>query len=191
MKNPVIGKVKTRLAADIGDRAALEVYLRLVKTTRAVCEEVSCTRHVFYSDNINLTDCWETDNYVKHVQRGIDLGERMINAFETVFALGAKQVVLIGTDCPDISSAIVNKAFEKLNFTDIVFGPALDGGFYLLGAKQNPTVFNGIQWSTDSVLSCSVRQCKELGLEYRLLEELGDIDTEVDLRRSRLTFPES
>lgn len=181
VKNPVLGKVKTRLADGIGDEKALEIYLQLLELTRKVAEQVNCTRHVFYSDEIE-NDAWDSDKFNKHVQEGHDLGERMTNAFEKVFALGAKQAVIIGSDCPQLTAEIVNDSFEILSEKDLAIGPAKDGGYYLLGMKKvYPFLFEKKQWSTDTVFEDTVVDLMENRLSYGRLETLSDLDNIYDL----------
>lgn len=181
VKNPVLGKVKTRLAADIGDERALEVYEQLLKITRNEAAKANCTRHVFYSDEI-VSDAWDDDSFNKFVQEGSDLGERMNNAFEQVFALGARKAIIIGSDCPGLTTEIIENSFCVLDEHDVAIGPAKDGGYYLLGMKkQLPFLFEGKKWSTDSVLSETIHDLKENRLSYGMLIELSDLDTVKDL----------
>jgi rSAM/selenodomain-associated transferase 1 len=181
IKNPVLGKVKTRLAAGIGDHRALEVYMQLLEITRGVALKVNCTRNVFYSDEI-VSDDWEDDKFNKFVQEGEDLGERMKNAFEQVFALGANKAVIIGSDCPELTSNIIAEAFELLDSRDVTIGPANDGGYYLLGMKKlHPFLFEGKEWSTDSVLSATEADLIKNGLSLKKLQALSDLDTTDEL----------
>ena len=181
IKNPVAGKVKTRLADAIGDEMALEVYLQLLAITRVVSENVDCTRHLFYSDEIE-SDEWDSDKFNKHVQEGDSLGERMKNAFNQVFALGAKQAVIIGSDCPKLNSNLVHSAFEILNEKDVVIGPAKDGGYYLIGMRAPlPFLFDDKEWSTDTVFEDTVVDLMENRLTYGRLRQLSDVDTIYDL----------
>lgn len=182
VKNPVLGKVKTRLAAGIGNEKALEIYLQLLALTRTVSETVNCTRHVFYSDEIE-NDAWDDDKFNKHVQEGDDLGERMKNAFAKVFALGAKKAVIIGSDCPQLTSEIVVESFRILNENDVVIGPAEDGGYYLLGMKNlHAFLFENKEWSTDSVFKDTVIDLTKNQLNYGRSPQLSDLDTVQDLR---------
>lgn len=181
VKNPVVGKAKTRLAAFIGKEKALEVYLQLLEITRQVAFKTNCTRHVFYSDKVE-NDAWDEDKFNKHIQQGISLGERMKNAFSKVFALGAKQVVIIGSDCPKLTTEIVENAFNLLSDKDACIGPAKDGGYYLLGMKKPlPFLFENKEWSTDSVFDDTVSDLVQNGLTYGQLLALSDVDTVNDL----------
>ena len=128
VKNPVLGKVKTRLAAGIGEEKALEIYRQLLAITQTAAAKSSCMRHVFYSDEIE-NDSWDDNKFNKHVQEGKTLGDRMNNAFEKVFALRARNAVIIGSDCPQITTEIIDQAFVNLKEKDVVIGPAKDGGY--------------------------------------------------------------
>lgn len=181
VKNPELGKVKTRLAKGIGDAKALEVYLQLLEITRHAASNVECTRHVFYSSEIE-DDSWSNVDFRKHVQQGLSLGERMTNAFAQVFEFGAEKALIIGSDCPKISPKIINQAFDKLNHKDVVIGPAKDGGYYLLGMKKPLSfLFENKEWSTDSVFEDTVVDIIENRLTYARLETLSDVDNIYDL----------
>lgn len=181
VKNPVLGKAKTRLAATIGDEKALEVYLQLLDITRNAALDANCIRHVFYSDAIE-NDAWDEGKFNKHVQEGDSLGERMKNAFNQVFSLSAKEVVIIGSDCPKLHGEIIDNGFQLLAKNDACIGPAKDGGYYLLGMKKPlPFLFEGKKWSTDSVFEDTTLDLVKNGLTYGKLPELSDIDTADDL----------
>jgi rSAM/selenodomain-associated transferase 1 len=180
-RNPVYGKVKTRLAATIGNDKALQIYQQLVEHTAAVTQPINANRLVYYSDFIANNDAWN-NNYLKAMQRGTDLGERMSNAFKDILESGTNKAIVIGTDCYELNTDIIANAFTKLTHFDIVIGPALDGGYYLLGMNNyHPELFNDIRWSTDSVLNDTLDRCAELDLRYFLLPVLSDIDNENDL----------
>lgn len=181
VKNPVLGKVKTRLAKGIGEEKALEVYLQLLEITRQVTAQVECTRNVFYSSEIEDDD-WSNTDFQKYLQQGVSLGERMKNAFAKVFEFGAEKVLIIGSDCPKISPKIINQAFEELDRKDVVIGPAKDGGYYLLGMKKPLSfLFENKEWSTDSVFEDTVLDIIENRLSYSRLETLSDVDNIYDL----------
>lgn len=188
VKNPLLGKVKTRLAAAIGDEKALEVYLQLLDITRSECLKTACTRNIFYSDEIT-DDAWDNDHFNKFVQQGNDLGERMNNAFEQVFALGAKKAMIIGSDCPQLSSKLLEEAFSCLDEKDAIIGPATDGGYYLLGMKKpRPYLFENKEWSTDSVFASTISDFEANRISFHQLQELSDLDTinDLDLLKSHL-----
>ena len=181
-KNEVLGRVKTRLASGIGDLRALEIYRHLMQSTYSVLEDLSAPVWTYYSDFIP-----ETVNppiAKSFVQEGHDLGERMANAFARSFESGMEKVVLIGTDCPSLQSQHLNQAFEALIHSDLVLGPATDGGYYLIGMKRKADyLFEGISWSSAEVLSQTLAVASANGLDFTLLDELSDIDTQEDWER--------
>ncbi len=182
VKNPVPGKVKTRLAAAVGNDKALAIYLDLVTHTLEAVENVTADKYIYFSDEMDAAIGQNGLAFTKAVQSGEDLGEKMKNAFRDVLNSGYKKVIIIGTDCPGISREILQQAFDELNDTDIVLGPAADGGYYLLGMKTlYPLLFDTIEWSTPTVLKATVDRCIQTNLRHQLLEELSDIDEEKDL----------
>ena len=186
IRNPILGCVKTRLAADIGDFNALNVYKSLLIYTRNITSSINSSRLLFYSDFIDLNDDWEDKIYEKYVQSGNDFGEKMLNAFKIALT-HHELTVIIGSDCIELNSKIINLAFKKLKDFDVVIGPARDGGYYLMGLKNiYPQLFQNKNWGTDSVLSETINTIKDLGLIYHLLPLLGDIDTLKDLKTSKL-----
>ena len=183
IKNPALGKVKTRLAKTVGDEKALDIYLQLSEITRKNAQILrGVNRVVFYSDFHNPDDEWANDVFQKHVQSGDDLGERMFNAFVEVLETN-ENAVIIGSDCPTLTVEILESAFEKLKTHDFVIGPSTDGGYYLLGfGKNNLTgfVFKNMDWSTDKVLSTTLLRIKKQTKLVFLLPELTDVDEEKD-----------
>lgn len=118
---------------------------------------------------------------------GADLGERMSNAFEIVLGNDSGKAVIIGSDCPEMSTEVLEEAFRALDASDVVLGPATDGGYYLLGMRRFvPELFRDKQWSTPSVLTDTLSDAQRLGLSVRLLPALSDLDDEADLIRSGL-----
>lgn len=181
-KNPEAGKVKTRLAATMGNEAALAIYHQLLLRTASATECLPVDKFVFYSNHIGQEDAWKSKHYFKEVQQGSDLGERMTNAFASIFRKGYDQAVIIGTDCPDLSAGIIMDAFAYLQVHDVVIGPAEDGGYYLLGMKElHQGLFEDVRWSTGTVLHDTISKCAALQLNYHLLAVLRDIDEEKDL----------
>jgi rSAM/selenodomain-associated transferase 1 len=186
-KNPEAGKVKTRLAATIGSDAALSVYKKLIEHTVLITCSLPMDKVVFYSDHVTQEDAWDANHYFKQLQTGKDLGERMNNAFADVFRAGYSKAVLIGTDCPELNDAIILEAFDKLDDVDVVIGPAVDGGYYLIGLKTNCSfLFQNIKWSTRNVLLETINKCKSAELLFILLQSLRDVDEEKDLLSSKL-----
>ncbi len=190
IRNPEPGKVKTRLAAGVGHEKALEVYRFLLEHTRQTAEAVTARRLLFYSETMAENDGWDPLIFEKHLQTGHDLGERMFNAFETAFEAGATHVVIVGSDCPELTSAHLDEAFQLLDAHDAVLGPSADGGYYLLGLKKNaPELFENMTWSVDTVFGETVKRLKNTGKSVALLPVLNDIDTEEDWRNfGRLVY---
>lgn len=181
-RNPELGKVKTRLASEIGDQEALEVYRKLLAHTHQACQDLGCSKYVYYSEKILLGDLWEETNFEKEIQKGAELGERMESAFQACFAKEHPKVIIIGTDCPQISKRLIQDAFEALDKNDLVIGPAKDGGYYLLGMKQlYKEVFEDKKWSTSSVLAETLSDIEKLNLSIAVLEPLADVDYKADL----------
>ncbi len=183
IKNPRPGFVKTRLARTVGDAEALRIYHILLDKTRAAAQGVRAERRLYYSDFIDRDDRWPEPDFLKKVQQGNDLGERMEAAFRETFDAGAGKVVIIGSDCPQLSGELLQIAFDRLDDADFVLGPTPDGGYYLLGMKHlEPGVFHGIEWSTDTVCTRTLEKIAAAGSTCTLLPMLGDIDTEDDWR---------
>jgi len=187
-KNEILGKVKTRLAASIGNEKALEVYQLLIQHTYSILHQTDVKCMVFYSDYIPETKSNLDFDY--RLQIGIDLGERMKNAFATVFNEGYDQAVIIGTDCAELNLDHLRQAFLKLKQYDTVIGPALDGGYYLLGMNSLiPELFSNISWSSGQVLQQSISKLKLLNRSVTLLESLSDIDRIEDLEKLNWQLP--
>ena len=186
-RNPVPGRVKSRLAAAVGPEAALQVYLTLRDHTAGVMKACHAEKAVFYSDEIPREDCFLDCGAQAFLQEDGDFGARMHHTFTTGFSRGFRRMVLIGSDCPDIDAGIIEDAFSALENHDAVLGPARDGGFYLIGLKrERPELFEGRTWSHQHVLQETIGIFEKTGASYVLLPELQDIDTIEDLRQSRL-----
>jgi len=184
IKNPVLGRVKTRLARTVGDAEALRIYHILLEKTRLAALGASTQRWLFYSDKAASGDGWDDAVFQKFTQQGDDLGARMADAFQRAFAEGADRVLIIGSDCPELDSAILNDAFSLLDHHDFVLGPTPDGGYYLLGMRAfEPSVFADIAWSTETVRAATLEKIRTLGKSCALLPELSDVDTEADWRK--------
>lgn len=183
-RNPVPGKVKTRLAATMGHDKALSIYQLLLEHTVQITQQLPCDRYVFYADSILKNDIWSDDLYLKKNQEGKDLGQRMLHAFDTLFQQGYQKIIIIGTDCFELSFSILLDAFTALDEKEVVIGPSEDGGYYLLGMRQFfPFLFEEKAWSTDSVYSSTVQQLAIQNIRYEILPILNDIDTEDDWKQ--------
>jgi rSAM/selenodomain-associated transferase 1 len=181
-RNPEPGKVKTRLAATLGDANALAVYLKLVTHTRGITENLNADKVVCYADFVDREDNWANEIYDKELQRGSDLGARLHAAMASGFEKRYKSICVIGTDCLELTTDVIEEAFEKLTSHDAVIGPAEDGGYYLLGTNQFiPILFSNKVWSSSTVASDTIRDLRKLNLSYALLPTLKDVDEEKDL----------
>lgn len=178
-RKPEKGKVKTRLAKGVGEDKALEVYKYLLKHSAKTSAEVEGIKQVWYTNTIEKNDIWDDHVFEKLVQIEGDLGSKMKSAFNYNFSKGFQKVVIIGTDLLDIDSQIIKQAFQHLDQKDVVFGPAKDGGYYLLGMRDFiPQLFEGIDWSTERVLEQSINKIPNRS--YGLLEVKNDIDFKED-----------
>ena len=182
IKNPELGKVKTRLAATLGPEKALIIYNQLLSHTRKITEKLPLPQALYYSDFIPAKDSWDSQVFRKQVQSGSNLGDRMLRAFQEGFNEGYNRICIIGSDCFELTSEIVLNAFKKLEEHDVVIGPAEDGGYYLLGMQElQPYLFANKSWSTEAVLQQTLDEIKLKGLSVALLPTLTDVDEEKDL----------
>lgn len=182
IKNSIRGKVKTRLAVDLGDDMALKIYRKLVIITLSEIEKVKTDKWILFSDFIEK-DLLPTDKTISTgIQEGNDLGNRMLKAFFNGFKAGYQHICIIGSDCYEINSDIIHQAFSQLRNYDFVLGPAHDGGYYLLGLNVLlEDIFLNKQWSTSNVLKSTLEDIKRESLSCFLLRELIDVDTKFDL----------
>jgi rSAM/selenodomain-associated transferase 1 len=176
-RNPELGKVKTRLAKGIGEKAALEVYIKLLEHTESVLQKINTDKCVWYSVSVRQNDIWPDDLYQKKAQFGNDLGERMLNAFKDAFQQNYEKVIIIGSDLYDLKPKHIEEAIEALNRNDIVLGPAQD---YLLGMNTlHKAAFAPKNWGTETVLADTLKDLENQNIH--LLETLNDIDHAEDL----------
>lgn len=186
VKYPEPGLVKTRLARDIGDSAACDVYRTMAEKVIAETgsRAMGYDTIVFYSPagaERNVREWLPGERVV--AQRGADIGRIMDNAFGDLFGAGAERAVVAGVDIPGLNGNVVNRAFRELEDADVVIGPATDGGYYLIGLKYRiPDIFSGISWGTEKVFVETLRLIGKRGLTFRTLTMLTDVDTLADLR---------
>ncbi len=178
VKNPIAGRTKTRLAQDVGDAMALHMYGILLRYTRDQAlglQDATC--YLYYSDHVATDDDWPANRFVKLLQVGQDLGQRMAGAFEHAFAHGHDRVLIIGSDCPGVTTELLEEAFASLTDHDVVVGPANDGGYYLLGMRRpQPFLFTDMPWSTSEVLEETLARTQVQGLSTYQLPYLSDVD---------------
>lgn len=182
VRNPVLGKVKTRIAEVIGEQEALRIYKELLQHTHDTSINIDADKYVFYSDHLQLGDIWEDDKFYKYLQAGETLGDKMKDAFCRMFDKNYQSVVIIGSDCYELTADILEKGFDALNEKDAVIGPAKDGGYYLLGLQRLvPEIFENKKWSTASVFTDTVADFEKAGISYFALPLLKDVDTVEDV----------
>jgi rSAM/selenodomain-associated transferase 1 len=187
VRAPEPGRVKTRLAAAIGDQAALRVYRRLAEHTLAearalAAEDVAIRVHYAPADSGDVVRAWLGTGPLYLPQADGDLGMRMQDAFARAFADGAERVVIVGSDLPEVSASLLRHAFDLLDAHPAVIGPARDGGYYLLGLrKMIGGIFDGIEWSTSTVFQSTLKRLGAAGVDPAALEVLSDVDTVDDL----------
>ena len=180
-RNPKLGKCKTRLAVVIGDQAALDIYMILLRHTAEITKDLNCSKEVYYSEEIPENDLWDKDNYAKQLQEGNDLGERMYNGFKSGFQKGYQKIIIIGSDIYDLNSETIEAGFNSLENSDFVIGPAADGGYYLLGMKTlNKEIFLNKNWGTETVLEDTLNNLNHK--KVKLLQIKNDIDVYEDLK---------
>jgi uncharacterized protein len=181
-KFPEPGRVKTRLIPVLGESGATQLYQRLLANTLAVAAGLNVSIKLCYGSGDLLQ--WQEylgAGYLLSPQIGSDLGSRLAHAIETAMQPGAK-VLTIGCDCPGLTTTVLQSAFDALDTADLVLGPAVDGGYYAIGTNHYyPELFQGITWSTATVLSETVAIAESLDLRIAYLETLRDIDRPEDL----------
>lgn len=176
---PLRGKVKTRLAATLGDESAYSIYEELTSATFDLIGTVKMSTYLFYEGGFPLKQIQDTSIHYLHQSQG-DLGEKMSDAFAHVLAHHQKAII-IGSDCPELNASDINLAISYLNEADIVLGPTYDGGYYLFGCRKLiPDLFHGISWSSGDVLVQTKEKIKRNNLSFCLLRTLHDIDVEDD-----------
>jgi rSAM/selenodomain-associated transferase 1 len=187
------GGVKTRLAKTLGDDAAAKIYFELLTfhlqrfahsaDSRWIAyspdTEIAAGRFTELTGSLNPNAAWQLVPQVES-----DLGMRMSEFFRQRFDATEQvaRIVVIGSDAPGLTTDIVDEAYNSLRNHDVVFGPSTDGGYYLIGLSvMEASIFKHIDWSTEKVLSQSLKKCEAAGLSVAQLEPLTDIDTEEDL----------
>lgn len=183
IKNPIEGQVKTRLAASIGDEKALLIYKILLEHTCIITSNIPGNKYVYYSNYIQNNDIWDTSKFKKRIQSGNELGAKMRDAISKTFQDGNNKVLIIGSDCLELTKQIIKTAINKLGEYDVVIGPAKDGGYYLLAMNNlYLNFFENIDWSTNKVFEQTNKICQHLNLMTYHLPILSDIDTIEDLK---------
>ena len=184
---PEPGQVKTRLISAPGEEGACHLHRKMVEHTISTIKYFTLAIPAgifvfFHGGSEMLMSSWLGDEASYLPQEAGNLGDKMRAAFLAVFNRGFKTVMMIGTDCPAIDSPILSQAFSSLDQADMVIGPAVDGGYYLLGLKQvHDKLFEGIAWGSDVVLTQTLLAARNENIEVSRLPELRDIDRPEDL----------
>lgn len=175
-KTSTVGKVKTRLAKQLGTDKALEIHNRLFTHTLDLASKSGIPSLIYLNKNPS-----EPMPFEFKTQKGEDLGKKMHNSFEDELA-ETEKVCIIGSDCLELNTSDLNLAFQQLSYHDVVLGPANDGGYYLIGLKNpNQNLFADISWGSSSVMKETIAKCNENNLTYYLLEPHNDIDRPEDV----------
>ena len=184
---PEPGKTKTRLASVLGPAGAARLQREMaehaLRRARALAPERPLALEVHYQGGSErLMADWLGPGISYSPQAGGDLGSRMDNAFLEAFRTGAEKVVLVGTDCPGITTTILRTAFNLLGLFDLVLGPARDGGYYLIGLRRRvPEIFQDVPWGAATVGAQTLTMARELGLRAVTVDPLVDVDRPEDL----------
>ena len=188
---PRVGMTKTRLVPALGPAGAAALQKRLAEKTVATARQTALrigARLVFCHDGGNAQQLyrWLGGKPIRYqAQATGDLGRRMHLAMQRAFDGNARRVVLVGTDIPGLTAEIIEQAFSALHENDLVFGPSLDGGYWLVGMKKPENIFDGIVWSRPDVMEKSLALARKKGMTSHMLEPLNDLDTPDDLARDK------
>lgn len=202
VKNPVAGKVKTRLRPELSDMQSFKIYVWLLQILSKTLDFIDFDIHISHEGGFPENGLILRNNTITGMeQEGKDLGEKMSNDFQKGFNLGYEKICLIGSDIPELNKSLIEKAYSKLNISEAVIGPSFDGGYYLIGFHKksfSTSLFYDIKWSTDSVYNQTLKNLKKNSISYANIRKLRDIDTFSDLNyflssasfsRFRMSFP--
>lgn len=174
-KNPIPGTVKTRIGKEKGDDIAVAVYRQLLKYTRDVTQKFSGNKIVLFNEYLEEQGIWD-QGYSKEMQVPGNLGIKMAHAFQEALS-NSKKVVIIGSDCAELTPQDISDAFLSLDQSDIVIGPATDGGYYLLGMKEfHKCIFENMPWSQSKLYEATIAIAHDNQLSVSSLDTKSDID---------------
>jgi hypothetical protein len=185
-KSPELGRTKTRLIAALGEQGAMDAHCELVVATlHRISHIANVATQLWVTQDSRPAREWASEfGLPLSIQWGIDLGERMQNAIADSLAGGLRRIVLVGTDCPSIDDIYVQQALTELGRSDVVIGPAVDGGYGLIGMNERqPALFADVEWGSDRVLQQTLDACEQAGLTSTLLPEIWDVDRPADWQR--------
>ena len=184
---PQPGTTKTRMIPALGADGAARLQRKMTEHTLNTAKQLLLNRKIaieihFAGGDVELMRQWLGEDFQYVSQIVGDLGDKMRSAFDRAFGLDNQRVVIIGIDCPDISSGILNNAFDSLLSKDLVLGSAEDGGYYLIGLNHSiPQLFSNINWGTKRVLKQTKDIADKLDLQVHYLPTLSDVDRPEDL----------
>ncbi len=184
---PEPGLTKTRLIPALGAGGAANLQRQMTEYTLSKVRELQKAIAIsvevrFSGGDLELMQNWLGTDLIYQSQGEGDLGKRMTRSLLDAFDAGARQAVIIGTDCPSVNAQILTQAFAELQQCDIVLGPAIDGGYYLIGLQRLfLELFVDIDWGTCQVLQQTVAICHQLNLSVAYLPSLADVDRPEDL----------
>lgn len=196
VKYPVLGKVKTRLAAELREEVVVELYKDFVLDTLSTIRKLNIPfRICFYPESTSrMVKEWLGEQYTYMTQNGSNLGHRMKNALKQIFKEGFSRAILIGSDLPDLPAVFLSEALHSLETHHVVIGPSTDGGYYLIGFSKAdflPVAFDGISWSTENVFQQTIDVLKQHSRNVHILPQWFDVDNPSDLnelvKRNRST----
>ena len=185
---PVPGQAKTRLVPSLGKQGAAELQRSMTEHTLAEAmvlkQSTSVDIEIFYEGGARMEmEEWLGTSLSFRTQHHGDLGIKILDALNQGFEKGYHNIIVIGTDCPALSSSVISEGFKALTASDVVIGPASDGGFYLLGVKKPPapSLFEMVSWGEDTVCASVCNNAASLHLSVYCLQQLSDIDRPEDL----------
>lgn len=187
LKAPRKGFVKTRLAQQTGPDRALATYKALVERQISALKDEGRTEiHYTPADALPEFTPWLGKSIICYPQCEGDLGSRLRNAVADAFKRGARTVICIGGDCPNLNHSHIQEASDLLSQNnDLVIGPSEDGGYYLIGMNRlQPEIFEDIPWSQPDTLKATIKKAEDLDLRTSLLETLYDVDEASELNRA-------
>ena len=187
LKYPEKGKVKLRLSRDLDEEIVQELYRCFVQDTLTMIKKINAPLFICFHppDAQRKFQGWLGSTFRFLPQKGEDLGERMKNSFADVFTKGFQNVILMGGDSPDLPEDYIKQAFITLRTKDVVLGPTVDGGYYLIGFKNTtfpPSVFEEIHWSSPMVFQETVTKIQQAHRSIGFLPVWSDVDTLTDLK---------
>jgi rSAM/selenodomain-associated transferase 1 len=191
---PELGRVKTRLIPTLGETVTTNLHRRMTERMHKLLACGSSEpqsqwqgRICYTGGSLAMMQSWLGDALPFEEQEPGDLGQRIYSAMTASFERGNTKVVVIGSDCPDLSTKHLNEAFGALEQISLVIGPATDGGYYLLGLRDQvtPTLFENIAWGTEGVFQQTLDRAKQTAHSVAVLTSLQDVDLPSDVEIAR------